>query len=229
VLHDGVLSTLEGRRDVFERAAGATLLPVGADATVRAADGGPARVAVATARTDVACEAATIGSSDVVVEIRGAGDATRVVRRYALGGPLLPHRLLVVEVLTPSGNWSSYPPHKHDVHADDERELEEIYYFEARSRNGGPGHGYHRQDDPTAVGGELLARVTDGDVALVPGGYHGPCSAPPGHDLYYLNVMAGPVADGSWLTTDDPALAWVRRTWEHASPDERIGPGGELT
>jgi 5-deoxy-glucuronate isomerase len=134
---------------------------------------------------------------------------------------------MVVEVLTPGGNWSSYPPHKHDEQRDDEAELEEIYYFEV---NGHGGLGYQRvySSGPDRQI-DLLAEVGSGDVVLVPYGYHGPSMAAPGYDLYYLNVMAGPAEERIWRFCDDPAHAWVRGTWEAQAVDPRLpltGPGG---
>ncbi len=98
-------------------------------------------------------------------------------------------RLIAVEVLTPGGNWSSYPPHKHDEHVPGEEcELEEIYYFEVQDG----GLGYHRVSPSRDGGTDVLAEVRGGDVVLIPDGWHGPSIAPPGRTLYYLNVMAGP-------------------------------------
>ena len=109
-------------------------------------------------------------------------------------------RLLLVEVLTPGGNWSSYPPHKHDTHRPPtETYLEEIYYHRLR-----PGDGFALQrvyDDAREL--DVTLAVSDGDVVLVPRGYH-PVVAPPGCDLYYLNVMAGP--ERSWQFSVDPAF-----------------------
>jgi 5-deoxy-glucuronate isomerase len=129
--------------------------------------------------------------------------------------------LLVCEVVTPSGNWSSYPPHKHDTAGPGEAPLEEVYYFEVADGPGGPGFAYQQvygtEDRPI----ELLARVGTGDVVLVPHGYHGPSMAPPGYDLYYLNVMAGPLGR-QWLACDDPRHAWIRDTWEDQYVDQRL-------
>ena len=113
------------------------------------------------------------------------------------------HSLLVVEVITPNGNWSSYPPHKHD--ADDppsESCLEEVYFHRIN-----PPQGFALQrvytDDRTL---DETMTVEDSNVVLVPKGYH-PVGAPHGYDLYYLNVMAGPVR--AWHFTNDPAHAWI--------------------
>jgi 5-deoxy-glucuronate isomerase len=161
-------------------------------------------------------------ADQVRVELRGAGRCSRQVNNYALGTDLATHRLLVCEVLTPGGNWSSYPPHKHDEHSADERELEEIYLFEVRSGPAGPGFAFHRTYGTADRPLDLTAEVLSGDVVLTPHGYHGPSMAAPGYDLHYLNVMAGPAEDRTWLMTDDPRHAWVRATWEGQGPDPRL-------
>ncbi|ACQ78988.1 Myo-inositol catabolism IolB domain protein [Beutenbergia cavernae DSM 12333] len=231
-VHDGEMYELVGRRDVFAGPSDALYLPRGTTARLTG------HVAVATARVADLDESAGrsgpdhstdgvayLPASAVGVELRGAGQASRRVQDYTIdAGPaagVRTRRLLVCEVVTPGGNWSSYPPHKHDAHAEDERELEEIYAFVvADSPAGEPGLAYHRVygDSPPI---DLLAEVRSGDVVLVPHGYHGPSMAAPGYDLYYLNVMAGPVADGRWLAVDDPTHAWVRRTWGDQEPDPR--------
>jgi 5-deoxy-glucuronate isomerase len=123
-------------------------------------------------------------------------------------------------VLTPGGNWSSYPPHKHDEQRDDESELEEIYYFEVASGPSGPGMAYQRVYGHEGADIDMLAEVRSGDVVTIPRGWHGPSMAVPGYDLYYLNVMAGPAAERAWVIRDDPAHAWVRETW----PDQKVDP-----
>ena len=116
-------------------------------------------------------------------------------------------RLIAVEVITPGGNWSSYPPHKHDEEIPGvETALEEIYYFEVA----GGGFAYQRAYGPEI---DILEEVRSGDTVLLPSGYHGPSMAAPGYDLYYLNVMAGP-GERAWRFTDDPAHAWIRDTWD---------------
>lgn len=144
------------------------------------------------------------------------------MNNYALGTDLDTHRLLVCEVLTPGGNWSSYPPHKHDEHSEDERELEEIYLFDVRPGPHGPGFGFHRTYGTADRPVDLTAEVRAGDVVLTPHGYHGPSMAAPGYDLYYLNVMAGPAEDRTWLMTDDPRHGWVRGTWADQALDPRL-------
>ncbi len=111
--------------------------------------------------------------------------------------------LLVVEVITPAGNASSYPPHKHDRDAfPEETRLEEVYYHRLNPRQG---FGFQRiyTDDRSL---DVSMTIEDGDVTLVPRGYH-PCAALHGYDLYYLNVMAGPRRQ--WRFHNDPAHEWM--------------------
>lgn len=216
---DGEGYVLHGRREVFTSLTDFLYLPRECVAVLSSAAGG--RFTIATARAEERLVPRRYGAEQVQVSVRGAGSASREPRNYALGNGVVTDRLLVVEVITPGGNFSSYPPHKHDTHSDDERELEEIYYFQMR-RAGGVG--YHRQysagtrADPV----DLLTEVRSGDLVQVPHGYHGPCIAPPGEDMYYLNVMAGPERDGVWLMTDDPDYAWVRQTWASSAVDDRL-------
>jgi 5-deoxy-glucuronate isomerase len=127
-------------------------------------------------------------------------------------------RLICVEVLTPDGNWSSYPPHKHDDSPECPVENEEIYYFRVSAPEGFAIHRTYTDDrsiDETVV-------VRDGDVFLVPRGYHGPSIAAPGYTLYYLNVMAGPGAERAMDIVDDPPYHWVRGTWDGMPIDLRV-------
>jgi 5-deoxy-glucuronate isomerase len=116
-----------------------------------------------------------------------------------------PTKLIVVEVITPGGNWSSYPPHKHDELSDSELPLEEIYYFRIKGANGFGFHRTYTLDDEI----DLTTVIRDGDVCLVPRGYHGPSVAAPGYDMYYLNVMAGPDEVRAWRISYDPDHEWV--------------------
>jgi 5-deoxy-glucuronate isomerase len=112
-------------------------------------------------------------------------------------------RLLVVEVITPGGHWSSYPPHKHDTeNLPEESYLEETYYHRVRPDRGFALQRVYTEDRSL----DETFTVGDGDVVLVPGGYHA-VSAPPGYDLYYLNVMAGPVR--RWKVRNDPHHEWL--------------------
>ncbi len=145
---------------------------------------------------------------DVKVEIRGAGNAARQIN-HIVEPSFAADRLLVVEVFTPSGNWSSYPPHKHDVHdMPREADLEEIYYYRID-----PPDGFGLQRLYTADGQTDAAYVIhDGDLLLVPEGYH-VFAVAQGYTGYYLNVLAGDEPVRTMQPSDDPAYAWVRETW----------------
>ena len=113
--------------------------------------------------------------------------------------------------------------HKHDERSDTESELEEIYYFEvAPGPQGQPGTAFHRVYGTPERPIDVLAEVRDRDVVLVPHGWHGPCVAAPGHDLYYLNVMAGPGPERAWRISFDPGRAWIRDTWAAEDIDPRL-------
>ncbi|WP_159618843.1 5-deoxy-glucuronate isomerase [Ruania rhizosphaerae] len=224
---EGQTFHLHGRPDEFSALTDYAYLARGAHARITAtADHDGVRLALATARAEEQFTSSYHSTDEVRLELRGSGIASREVRNYALGNAVRTDRLLVVEVITPGGNWSSYPPHKHDVHTDDERILEEIYHFRFRSHapgaQTGDGVGYHRQHGTAERPMELLAEVRSGDTVLVPHGYHGPCMVPPGYDMYYLNVMAGPERDGTWKMTDDPHYTWVRETWDGQDFDARL-------
>jgi len=167
-------------------------------------------------------------AADVPVELRGAGSCSRQVNGFCMPGTFPAMRLLACEVLTPAGNWSSYPPHKHDQERPGETVLEEIYYYEIApgppDTGGAPraGSGYQRVYGTADRPADLLAEVRTGDVVLIPHGWHGPSMAAPGYDMYYLNVMAGPGPERDWLICDDPAHAWVRDTWAGQPVDPRL-------
>src|SRR5699024_2446908 len=198
---------LHGREDVFTGVTDFLYIPREATLTIRSGAG--ATIALPTARAQRALPVRYYGPTHVTRGVRGAGMASRQVNNYALGNEVVTDHLLVTEVLTPGGNWSSYPPHKHDEHTAHERELEEIYYFRVRSGPQGPGFAFHRTYGTTTRPIDIAAEVRSGDVVLTPHGYHGPSMAAPGYDLYYLNVMAGPAEDRQWLVTHDPAHDWV--------------------
>jgi 5-deoxy-glucuronate isomerase len=198
------------------------------DAEMRVASAGGGRFAVPSSLATSRLDPAYGPAEGVPVELRGAGQASRQVNNVCTPASFPAAKLMVVEVLTPGGNWSSYPPHKHDEQRPDEMELEEIYYFEV---DGDGGLAYQRvySSGPDRQI-DVLAEVGSGDVVMVPYGYHGPSMAAPGYDLYYLNVMAGPAEERAWRFCDDPAHAWVRGTWEGQAVDPRLpltGPGGD--
>jgi 5-deoxy-glucuronate isomerase len=158
-------------------------------------------------------------AEDVQVEVRGAGVSSRQVNNFCSADAFEADKLIAVEVLTPGGNWSSYPPHKHDEAREGESVLEEIYYFEVAAPEG---LAYQRVYGTPERPIDVLAEVHTGDVVLIPHGWHGPSMAAPGYDLYYLNVMAGPDDERVWQICDDPTHAWVRDTWTGVPTDPRL-------
>ncbi|HVV20470.1 MAG TPA: 5-deoxy-glucuronate isomerase [Pseudonocardiaceae bacterium] len=210
--------TLTGRADVFAGPSDFAYVPIGSTATVTTAGGG--RFALPSARADKRLEPRYGPVDGVPVELRGAGRASRQVNNFCTPETFDADKLIAVEVLTPGGNWSSYPPHKHDEHTATERRLEEIYYFEI---SGAHGVGYQRVYT-SGEGREIdvVREVRSGDVVLIPHGYHGPSMAPPGYHMYYLNVMAGPDSERVWLFSDDPRHAWIRDTWAAEEVDPRL-------
>jgi 5-deoxy-glucuronate isomerase len=205
---------LAGRRDVFSRVTDFAYAPRDAVITVSSQEGGT--FAICSARCTQRLEPRYGPAEGVPVELRGAGQASRQVNNFCSPGVFDCDKLIAVEVLTPGGNWSSWPPHKHDQTREDESELEEIYYFET------PGLGYQRVYGTVARPVDVLAEVRTGDVVLVPHGWHGPSIAAPGYPLYYLNVMAGPADERVWRFCDDPAHAWIRGTWRDQDIDPRL-------
>jgi 5-deoxy-glucuronate isomerase len=216
---DGTSHVLAGRRDVWSGPSDFLYAPPGSAIKVTSRDGG--RFAVATARAERRFPVRYVPASDVAVELRGAGACSREVRNFAAADRFQADSLISVEVLTPGGNWGSYPPHKHDEVRDGETELEEIYHYVVGDGPAGPGlayqHIYGTPDRPI----DLLTTVATGDVVLVPHGWHGPAMAAPGYDLYYLNVMAGP-GERAWRACDDPAHVWVREAWAGQGLDQRL-------
>jgi 5-deoxy-glucuronate isomerase len=208
---------LRGRRDVFSRVSDFCYAPRGAAVTVTS-DGGGA-FALPSARCARRMPPRYGPAEDVPVELRGAGQASRQVNNFCSPEAFACDKLIAVEVLTPGGNWSSYPPHKHDQQREGEAELEEIYYFQVR---GTKGLAYQRVYGTPDRPVDVLAEVSTGDAVLIPHGWHGPSIAAPGYDLYYLNVMAGPAADRRWLFCDDPAHAWIRGAWAGQPVDPRL-------
>jgi 5-deoxy-glucuronate isomerase len=209
---------LAGRRGVFADVSDFAYVPI--DAEVRVTSPGGGRFALPSVRAANRLDPAYGPAGEVPVELRGAGQCSRQVNNVCTPSSFPADKMIAVEVLTPGGNWSSYPPHKHDEERPGEVELEEIYYFEI---GGDGGLGYQRVYSSGADRQiDVLAEVRSGDVVLVPYGYHGPSIAAPGYDLYYLNVMAGPAPDRAWCFCDDPAHAWVRGTWEGQAVDPRL-------
>ncbi|MGK5170372.1 5-deoxy-glucuronate isomerase [Geodermatophilus sp. CPCC 205761] len=218
---DGEVLPLTGRSGVFAGPTDFAYLPLGVTATLASRGGG--RFALCSARARRRLPVRYGPAADVPVELRGAGRCSRQVNNFATAGVFEADSIIACEVITPGGNWSSYPPHKHDETSDVESELEEIYYFEvAAGPQGQPGLAYHRVYGTAERPIDVLAEVRDRDVVLVPHGWHGPSIAAPGHDLYYLNVMAGPGPERAWRIVDDPAHTWIRDTWAGEDVDPRL-------
>ncbi|MFJ8806942.1 5-deoxy-glucuronate isomerase [Streptomyces sp. NPDC102490] len=213
---------LDGRADVFSGVTDFAYVPRDARTTLTSTGGG--RFALTGARCTRRLPARYVPASSVPVELRGTGNCSRQVNNFGAAGVFECDKLIAVEVLTPGGNWSSFPPHKHDEHRPGEESvLEEIYYFEFADHDGTPGLGYQRVSPSVhGRGTDVLAEVRDGDVVLIPDGWHGPSMAVPGHHMYYLNVMAGPEAERAWLIRDHPDHAWVRDTWPEQPVDPRL-------
>jgi len=200
---DSSFPKLGGRQSVFDDVApGAVYAPAGSRIVIQATRA--AEIALCSAPATAVMEARAIGGEEMPQEVRGEGTNRRLVRNV-LPETKPAERLLVVEVITPGGHWSSYPPHKHDTDVPPtETQLEEIYYHRL---NPAQGFAFQRvYTDDRSI--DETVCVEDGDVVLVPRGYH-PVGAPHGYDLYYLNVMAGPVR--RWIVQDDPAHAWIKR------------------
>jgi 5-deoxy-glucuronate isomerase len=189
-----------GRESVFDGPPCALYLPPGTAYRVEAVTG--LELAITSSPAEQGAAAQLILPEDIEVEVRGSGNMEREIRPILMEDRPA-ERLLVVEVVTPSGHWSSYPPHKHDQ--DDrprETYLEETYYHRFRREGGFAFQRVYTEDRSL----DETLTFHDGDVVLVPRGYHA-VSAPPGYDLYYLNVMGGPVRE--WKIKNDPDHEWL--------------------
>jgi 5-deoxy-glucuronate isomerase len=191
-----------GREDPWSGPPDAAYLPPGTSVRLRASAGPEVEVALCWAPARHGAPARVLPGSEVDPETRGHGALERRIYPILMGDGEA-EKLLVCEVLTPSGHWSSYPPHKHDrLDPPAETALEETYYYRLS-----PGRGFGLQrvytDDRTL---DEAVSFSDRDCVLVPRGYH-TVSAPPGYDVYYLNVMAGPVR--RWAIQTDPDHAWT--------------------
>ena len=220
---DGEGHVLAGRDGVFAAVSDWMYVPLGSTVTISGSSG---EVAVCTARATQRFPLTCTRAADVPVEVRGGGRATRQVTNIATPTSFAgADRINVCEVITPGGNWSSWPPHRHDGIGDCPVANEEIYYFRI-GREDGP-HG-----DPTGSGlfrvytvdGTVDETVTlrDGDVYLVPQGYHGPSVAPPEYPMYFLNVLAGPEPERTMAFCDDPSHHWIRESWDDQAQDPRL-------
>ena len=213
-----------GRVDVFSGGAHALYLPRRTQLTVTAEERG--EFAATWVPTDEDHEPWLIRPEDVAVSVRGGDNVSRQINDLLPPGSPV-HRIVLVEVYTPSGNWSSYPPHKHDVHIEDaagdlvEADLEEVYFYHIDRPEG---FAYQRvytdENSPMHAAGnpiDALVRVGHNEAVLVPEGYH-PVVSMPGYTTYYLNVLAGSAQ--SLANQEDPNFAWVKDNY--AGVDERL-------
>ena len=230
VVAAGETFELDGRTSVFARVS--DFAYVGRDTSVTVSSSSGGEIAIPSAKCEQALPPKFGAAGDVAVEVRGAGQATRSISNF--GSPESwshAEKLMCVEVYTPDGNWSSYPPHKHDDSPECPVNNEEAYYFrigQAGSTEYAPtGFGMHRTYtgerpdlDPSHWVDDSM-EVRDGDVYVIPRGYHGPCIAAPGYSMYYLNILAGPGGERSMAFCDDPAHHWIRSEWENMPTDPR--------
>jgi 5-deoxy-glucuronate isomerase len=217
---DGERRELQGRDGVFSAVSDFVYVPIASTVTISSERGG--RFAIPGAQATTRYPFRYRAAETVSVELRGAGQSSRQVINFCTPETFEADRLIAVEVLTPAGNWSSYPPHKHDEEKENETALEEVYYFEVADGPTDPGFAYQRVYGHPGFEIDVLAEVRTGDVVLIPFGWHGPAMAAPGHHLYYLNVMAGPGAQRAWRICFDPAHEWVRETWLDQTVDPRL-------
>ncbi len=206
---------LGGRQTVFEGLGWCLYLPLDTEATLSAAT--DLEIAIAAAPATTRYEPVLVTPDDTNLELRGGGNASRQVNSLML--PDFPaDRLHVIEVWTPGGNWSSYPPHKHEHDRDGESELEETYYY--RLRDPENGWAVQRVYSPEREF-DLVETVRDGDLLLIPWGYHTTAAAH-GHDLYYLNVLAGPAPKRTLQALQDPCLKSTQDAWPELGIDARL-------
>ena len=220
----GSWAGIGGRADVFSGGAHALYLPRRTTLTVTAEKAG--EFAATWVPTSEDHEPWLIRPEDVAVSVRGGDNVSRQINDLLPPGSPV-HRLVLVEVYTPSGNWSSYPPHKHDIHIEDdagelvEADLEEVYFYHIDRPEG---YAYQRvytdENSPMHAAGnpiDALVRVGHNEAVLVPEGYH-PVVSMPGYTTYYLNVLAGSAQ--SLANQEDPNFAWVKE--KYAGVDERL-------
>jgi 5-deoxy-glucuronate isomerase len=205
----GSWPNIGSRAHVFDGLPTAVYLPIETEFTVSAET--DCELALCFSRAEQTFPGRLVTPDDIEVEIRGGENATRQIN-HILKPKFPAQRLLLVEVYTPSGNWSSYPPHKHDIHnPPDEVDLEELYYYKVDRPEG-----YAIQRVYTADGRlDQTLTVRDGELVLVPEGYH-PVVAAHGYNVYYLNALAGSAR--SMAASDDPDYAWVRGSWREQDP-----------
>jgi len=207
----GEWNSIGKRKHVFDGMPYTLYLPIHTEFTITTEAG--CDLALCFSRAEEEHAPKLVSPDEVGIEIRGGGNATRQIN--SMIPPDFPaHRLIVVEVYTPAGNWSSFPPHKHDVHnPPGEVDLEEIYYYRIDRPEGFAIQRVYTADrriDETIT-------VRTGELVLVPEGYH-PVAAAHGYNVYYLNALAGSAR--SLAASDDPNYAWVKGNW--SEKDSRV-------
>lgn len=203
---DQYFDELGGRESVYEGRATAIYVPCGSQLAVRAISAN-VEIAMCRCATEVRHPLRVIRPEDIVArEVGGAG-----FKRYVhdiLSADVEASAMIVGETFTVAGNWSSFPPHKHDVEAlPDEVQQEELYFYKIRPAEGfGLQYVYSRPDSPFGALDEAIPLHED-DITFMPFGYH-PVAAPPGYDVYYLWFLAG--ATRLMRPHDDPVHAWIK-------------------
>ena len=197
------------RKNVFDGLPFSLYLPCDNRVTIKAET--TCEIAECRVPSEARLEPRLVTPGDVDSGLRGGENASRqIVEVIAPSFPA--DKLVVFEVYTPGGNWSSYPPHKHDVDQPPvEVDLDEIYYYRMRDARGFALQNLYRSDRSR----ESLVKLHDGDVVLVRDGYH-PVVAGPGYDTYYLNFLAG--TSRTMTVTEDPEHVWLRSTWRQIDP-----------
>ena len=198
------------RKNVFDGFPYCLYLPSGNSVKFKAATA--CEIAECRVPSKAKLEPRLVTPKDVATSLRGGGNASRQI--VDIVRPDFPaDKLVVIEVYTPGGNWSSYPPHKHDVHNPPmEVDLDEIYYY--RIDHPKEGFALQRLYSPDESQ-DVTVRAQDGDAVLVRSGYH-PVVAGPGYDVYYLNFLAG--TSRAMQVTEDPNHVWLKGTWKETDP-----------
>lgn len=198
------------RKNVFDGLPYCVYLPTGHSITFKAKTA--CEIAECRAPSEAKLKPRLITPEDVFPSLRGGGNASRQIVDI-IRPEFAADKLVVIEVYTPAGNWSSVPPHKHDVHnPPTEVDLDEIYYY--RIDRPKEGFALQRLYSPD-LSRDVTVRATDGDAVLVRSGFH-PVVAGPGYNVYYLNFLAG--SSRTLAVTEDPNHVWLKSTWKEIDP-----------
>jgi 5-deoxy-glucuronate isomerase len=194
-----------GRKTVFDGLPYALYLPPGNSVTLKAET--VCEIAECRVPSTASLQPKLVSPRDITSNLRGGENASRQI--VDVMPPEFPaDKLVAVEVYTPGGNWSSYPPHKHEVHNPPiEADLDEIYYYRMKDAHAFAFQNLYSSDRTRSS----VLKVHDGDAVLVRDGYH-PVVAGPGYDVYYLNFLAG--TSRSMMVTEDPEHVWLRSSWK---------------